>query len=1119
MKNLYILIFSLAFSLIANAQCNGADPFCTGTSYNFPNSTGVADLGAVDCLSSSPNPAWYYMEIDQNGSMTIDISQSTAGGTGIDVDFIVWGPYSSITAACAGANPFPTAAGSGSAVVDCSYSSSATETATIPNAVVGQVYVMLLTNYSDQAGSITFSQTGGSGSADCSFTCGVALTATPSACSANTYSVSGNLTVTAGPGISVPNTGTVTIQSSCGGAAQTFNAPFTNVPYSFTGLNANGAACTITATFSNFPNCNSTQAYTAPAPCTTTTCNISSVTATPGACSNSAYGLTGNITFTNPPASGTLTVTSTSGGTQTFNAPFTSPLAYNITGQPANGGSNTVTATFSADGACTNTASYTAPPACGCAVTALTATPTACANDLYNVTGSITFNTAPATGTLTVSGCGGSQTFNAPFTSPQAYTFSNLAANGSSCTVTATFSANNACSRTQTYTAPAPCLNPPCVQDPFCTGTTLTFPAGTNQTDASTTYPNNNYGCLVSSPNPAWYYMEIANPGTLGVNMTNSSGVDLDFILYGPYSSLPNAQTFCNNMGNGTGTSNLVVDCSFSSSASETADITNAQTGEVYVLLVTNFSNSATNISFTGSGNATTDCSIVTPSNCTAQIGTYVTTVNGYTLANNKLCYTDSLSITSNNNWTPPGEIVGATTPGSATYDPNAPTYDPGIAWLVYSCPPSVSTTPAQAAATSTTINDDPCLQGIVGNTPNLTDVNDLSLINSFPAGTFTNNTVYLVPITMYSLVDGIYSYVIVPANDCFELGTPIVMQYLPQISVAQTSNCANGTISATITGGSPQLNGGNYTVVTGSQSPATATFANTTVGSGGTIVLGNLSNGPYSFDITDANGCPQTISGTFTGPQSATLTYPDNLYCLNEPSPVPTVVGTQGGVFSSGVGLSLNPANGIITLATSTAGAYSVTYTTPGPLCPASSSFNLTIEDYPIVDAGEDLTICVGKPVILSGSGASAYSWNYGAQNGVPYLPNLGETMFTVVGTSSAGCSSMDSILITVIDDCNPDDETIFWVPNSFTPDGDQYNQTFFPVFYSGYDPFKFELYIYNRWGELIWETHDVTVGWDGTYNNGLKCQDGIYTWKIRFKLMNNDEKRTSVGHVSLIK
>jgi hypothetical protein len=215
----------------------------------------------------------------KNGSMTIDISQETAGGTAIDVDFIVWGPYSSLAAACAGANPFPGNIGTGSSVVDCSYSPSATETATIPNAQVGQVYVMLLTNYSDQAGSITFSQTGGSGSADCSFTCGVNLTATPTACASNVYTLNGVLSATAGPGISVPNTGTVTITSSCGGS-QTFNPPFTNVPYSFPGLTANGAACTVTATFSNFPNCNTVQQFTAPASCGPA-CAITSVTAVP----------------------------------------------------------------------------------------------------------------------------------------------------------------------------------------------------------------------------------------------------------------------------------------------------------------------------------------------------------------------------------------------------------------------------------------------------------------------------------------------------------------------------------------------------------------------------------------------------------------------------------------------------------------------------------------------------------------------------------------------------------------------------------------------------------------------------------------------------------------------
>lgn len=1213
MRILKLVLLILGFvvnvqQLISQTGCLGADQFCTGTTFTFPNSTNVTNLGSVDCLGSTPNPTWYYMEVDQNGPMGFTIDQSSTSGAGLDVDFALWGPYSSLAAGCG--NPFPNGT-----PIDCSFSTASVENVNIPNAQVGQVYILLITNFSNQSGTINFSQTSGSGSSDCSFTCGVALTATPSACSNNTYSVGGNLTVTAGPGISVPNTGTVTITNSCGGS-QTFPAPFTNIPYNFTGLTANGASCTITATFSNFPNCNTVQNYTAPASCVTP-CSVTSVTATPTACSSNQYNVNGQVSFTNAPTTGTLTVTGSCGGTQTFNAPFTSPLSYSFTNLTANGAACSVTATFSANASCTNTGNYTAPAACNCSVTGITATPTACSNDLYTVNGSLSFVNPPSTGTLTVSTpCGGTQTFNAPFTSPLNYSFLNLTANGSSCVVTATFSANSSCTLTQNYTAPVSCSTPTgCVTEPFCTGNTITFPAGTNQTDASVTYPGNNYGCLGSSPNPQWYYMEISQSGTLDINMTNSSAVDIDFILYGPYSNYTNAMTYCNNFGTATtgSNTNLITDCSFSGAATETANITNAQLGEVYVLLITNFSNASTNISFSGIGTAATDCSIVTPTcsftgitgtvsacngtnnsytitgsvsytdppttgtltltnscggsqtfnapfgtsqnysltgnangasctitasfsadgscsatldytappscTCPADVGTYNTNINGNSNSLNKLCFGDTIDITSNNNWTPPSEIIGATDPNSPNYDATAPVYDPGIAWLIYSCPPSVALTPAQSATSGLGIPDDPCLLGVVGNTPDISDVNNLSLINAFPAGTFTNNTVYLVPLTMYSIQDGIYSYVILPAQDCYELGTPIVVQYLPQITSTQTQNCANGTVTATISGGAAQLNGTNFSVVAGSISPASAQAVNSTTNNGGTITIGGLQTGPYSFQVQDANGCPITISGNYTGAQTANLTYNDNLFCLNDPNPIASVTGTQGGTFTSGSGISLNNANGNIDLSNSSPGIYTITYTSPGPLCPATDNYTITIEDFPLVDGGPDITTCVGNQVTLTGSGADTYTWNNGLQNGFPYLPNIGETEFIVQGTTNAGCSGTDTVLVTVLEDCVEEDEIIFWVPNTFTPDNDQFNQNWQVVFYSGFDPFFFELYLYNRWGELIWESHDVSAGWDGTYFNGRKCPDGVYTWKIRFKTLNSDDKRTAVGHLNLLR
>jgi hypothetical protein len=71
---LFLLLFSFCVG-ISFTQCITADPFCTGTTYNFQNSTNVTNLGAVDCLGSTPNPSWYYLEIDANGTMNFNISQ------------------------------------------------------------------------------------------------------------------------------------------------------------------------------------------------------------------------------------------------------------------------------------------------------------------------------------------------------------------------------------------------------------------------------------------------------------------------------------------------------------------------------------------------------------------------------------------------------------------------------------------------------------------------------------------------------------------------------------------------------------------------------------------------------------------------------------------------------------------------------------------------------------------------------------------------------------------------------------------------------------------------------------------------------------------------------------
>ena len=58
----------------------------------------------------------------------------------------------------------------------------------------------------------------------------------------------------------------------------------------------------------------------------------------------------------------------------------------------------------------------------------------------------------------------------------------------------------------------------------------------------------------------------------------------------------------------------------------------------------------------------------------------------------------------------------------------------------------------------------------------------------------------------------------------------------------------------------------------------------------------------------------------------------------------------------------------------------------------------------------------------------------------------------------------------------------------------------------------------IYNRWGEIIWESNDSNVGWDGTYNN-TTCPDGIYTWVLRFGVVDTDEIKQHYGNLTIIR
>ena len=75
-----------------------------------------------------------------------------------------------------------------------------------------------------------------------------------------------------------------------------------------------------------------------------------------------------------------------------------------------------------------------------------------------------------------------------------------------------------------------------------------------------------------------------------------------------------------------------------------------------------------------------------------------------------------------------------------------------------------------------------------------------------------------------------------------------------------------------------------------------------------------------------------------------------------------------------------------------------------------------------------------------------------------------------------------------------------------------------FNPVFTAGFDPANYELNIYNRWGELLFQSLNASKGWDGYYNN-VVCPLGTYTWKIIYKIPDTDEYKIVSGHLNLIR
>jgi gliding motility-associated-like protein len=274
---------------------------------------------------------------------------------------------------------------------------------------------------------------------------------------------------------------------------------------------------------------------------------------------------------------------------------------------------------------------------------------------------------------------------------------------------------------------------------------------------------------------------------------------------------------------------------------------------------------------------------------------------------------------------------------------------------------------------------------------------------------------------------------------------------------------------------------------------------------------------GTYWFSATDINGC--IVSDTTTVVQWTTpqININGNFYvCAGQEASLQANPGFSNYLWSNGV----NSANVYLP-----AGAYILTVV-DSLGCQASADITVTESAPTAAIADSTALLNLNSPIqLLSNSTSglypiSAWYWDFGdgnisnLENPIHNYTETGNYTINLLVTDTLGCSDTASYFIAF------DPDLTFYVPNTFSPDGDGLNQNFLPVFSSPIDQTNYQMWIYNRWGEIIFETLDPKVGWDGTFSlNGNQCQTGTYTYVIVFGTTANEEKQIVSGHVNIIR
>jgi len=388
--------------------------------------------------------------------------------------------------------------------------------------------------------------------------------------------------------------------------------------------------------------------------------------------------------------------------------------------------------------------------------------------------------------------------------------------------------------------------------------------------------------------------------------------------------------------------------------------------------------------------------------------------------------------------------------------------------------------------------------------------------------------------------IDGVNNYQITSITDnspasCVGNGTgkQVQVNTLPIASISGNfSACENDQVEIPI-----NIQGNAPFIVDLLANGTTKTFSGVTTGNSNLGVLMDFGAGTHTITspaVTDVNGCTSPTAGSANVLVNAspviTPKIINNVGC--KPLAVMFYHEASGAnertcVWDFGNGIRINNCDTVYNTFTSS-GNYNISLTiTSMEECVNS----LTIQNGVTVhkDPVANFSYSPDKPTVIKhivdfsnqSVGGQTYAWAFGNGDSSKQLnptvifkdDSIAQYPVELITTSAFGCKD------TIVKYLKINGEVLAYIPNAFTPDGDGKNDTFIPVLNAVRNDIDFyEYYIFNRWGELIFETKEINEGWDGKYQNEY-VQNGVYIYRVIIKSVYDAEKRSYHGPVNLIR